>query len=61
MDNKNITPKLVLGKPVNKLVWGSVYASIYTTSVESSACNSLVWNSVWELVWTPINNSMIRL
>jgi hypothetical protein len=51
-----ISPKIKLGKPVDKLMWGSVYDSVYG-SANSSMDNS-VWSSIYDSLWSSVNNSI---
>ncbi len=51
-----ISPRIKLGKPVNKLMWGSVYDSVYG-SANSSMDNS-VWSSIYDSLWSSVNNSI---
>jgi len=51
-----ISPRIRLGKSVNKLMWGSVYDSVYG-SANSSMDNS-VWSSIYDSLWSSVNNSI---
>ena len=56
MDNKIITPKLDLGKSVNKLMWCSVWSSV-DNSMYSSVHGS-VYSSVSSSVYISVRRSV---
>ncbi len=51
-----ITPKLDLGKPVNKLMWGSVYDSVYGSA--NGSMDYLVWSSVYDSLSSSVYGSV---
>ena len=65
MDSKVITPRIRLGKSVDKLVRSSVYGSVESSVWESMSSpvdisvRSSVRSLVSSSVWTQINNSII--
>jgi hypothetical protein len=56
MDNKIITPKLDLGKSVNRKV--RVYLHDYVVGSSMGSVNTTVVRSVDDSVWRPVTNSV---
>ncbi len=48
--------KIKLGKPVDKLMWGSVYDSVYGSA--NGSMDYLVWSSVYDSVWSSVDDSL---